>query len=405
VSANATDALTSITANSVDVTNNAPLPGTPPGAGAGPEAAPVATNVTNPGTTTRFTLYVSNTSPVADGYDLAASTDASFASLALPAGWSVVFRDAANTPISSTGLVAAGGNALVYADVSVPAGFGAGLQHLHFRALSPTSGASDRIHDAVDVSPVRSLTLVPNNSAQVSPGGSAVYSHLLVNTGNVIEGDAAGSFTSIALVNSQAGWSSVVYWDTNASGVLDAGDAAISDLSTIGGLAPGASLRLFVQVFSPAGAPLGQVNVTAVGATTVNLGYTSTAPAAAVATDQTTVINGQIQIVKRHGLDADCDGTPETPFDVINITTGAVPAACLRYEIVVTNVGSANVTNVVVSDATPANTTYSAAIPASTDVGTIVAPPAGTTGTITATVGTLAPGQSATIVFGVRIDP
>jgi uncharacterized repeat protein (TIGR01451 family) len=405
VTANATDALTTITANTVDVTNNSALPGTPPGAGAGPEASSVQTNSTNPGTTTRFTLYVNNTSGVADAYDLAASNDPSFAAITLPAGWSAVFRDASNAVIAGTGPVAAGGNVLVYADVTVPAGYGAGIEDVYFRALSPTSGASDRIHNAVSVNAVRSLTVVPNNSAQVSPGGSAVYSHLMVNTGNVVEGDGVGSFTALTLANDQAGWSSALYWDTNGSGVLDAGDAAISDLAVIGGLAPGASVRLFVQVFSPAGAPLGQVNVTTLTGATVNLGYTDPQPADAVATDQTTVINGQLQVVKRQALDADCDGTPETAYDVINITTGAVPAACLRYEIVVTNVGSSNVTNVVVSDATPPNTTYSAAIPASTTVGTISAPASGAAGTITATVGTLAPGQSATIVFGILIDP
>uniref|UniRef100_A0A832MLF5 DUF11 domain-containing protein n=1 Tax=Eiseniibacteriota bacterium TaxID=2212470 RepID=A0A832MLF5_UNCEI len=404
VAADATDELTAIVASTVDLTNDAPLPGGS-GAGAGPEGAPVVTNATNPGTTTRFTLYVNNTSSVADVYDLAASTDGTFAALTLPAGWTVTFRDASNTPIATTAPVPAGASALVYADVTVPAGAAPGTASVYFRALSPTTGAADRIHDAVTVNPVRSLTLVPNNFAQVSPGGSVVYTHLLVNTGNVAEGDGVGSFTALTLANDQAGWSAVLYWDANSSGALDIGDVAISDLTAVGGLAPGASLRLFAQVFSPAGAALGQVNVTTVTAVTSNLGYASALPANAVATDQTTVINGQLQVVKRQALDADCDGTPETPFDVINLTTGAIPGACLRYEIVVTNVGSAGVTNVVVSDATPANTTYSAAIAASTTVGTIATPAAGAAGTITATIGSLAPGQSATIVFGVRIDP
>jgi uncharacterized repeat protein (TIGR01451 family) len=404
VTANATDILTAITTNTVDLTNDAPLPGAP-GQGAGPEGAAVVTNAVDPGATTRFTLYVNNTSTVGDGYDLAASTDPAFGALTLPAGWTVTFRDAANGPIAATVPVAAGASVLVYADVTVAAGEGPGVTSLYFRALSPTSGASDRIHDAVSVNTLRALTLVPNNSAQVSPGGTVVYSHLLVNNGNVTEGDGIGSFTDLLLGDDQAGWSSVLYWDTNGSGVLDGGDLAVSDLAVAGGLAPGTSARFFVQVFSPAGAPLGQVNVTTLTAVTTNLGFTTAVPANAVATDQTTVINGQLQVVKRQALDADCDGTPEAAFDVVNITAGAVPGACLRYEIVVTNVGSAGITNVVVSDATPANTTYSAAVPASTTVGTISAPAPGAAGTITASVGTLAPGQSATIVFGVRIDP
>ena len=404
VAANATDQLTTITPNVVDVTNNAPGGGAP-GAGVGPEASAVVTNATNPGTTTRFTLYVNNGSTVSDAFGLAASTDASFGIVTLPPGWSVTFRDAANAVIGSTGPVAAGGNTLVYADVTVPAGYPAGALDVYFRALSPTSFAYDRIHDAVDVNPVRSLTLVPNNSAQVSPGGTVVYTHLLANTGNVTEGDGVGSFVDLSTADDQAGWSSVLYWDANGTGVLDGGDAAITDLSTIGGLAPGASVRIFAQVFAPAGAPLGQVDVTTVSATTSNLAYTSPAPPLAIATDASTVINGQLQMVKRQSLDGDCNGGPDNPYDVLNITTGAIPAACLRYEITITNVGTATVTNVVVNDATPAGTTYSAVVPATTSVGTITTPPAGAAGAITANVGTLGPGQSAVVVFGVRIDP
>jgi uncharacterized repeat protein (TIGR01451 family) len=403
-SAVATDILTAINANSVDLTNDAPLPGAP-GAGVGPEGAAVVTNATNPGTTTRFTLYVNNTSGVSDNYDMAASTDGSFGSLTLPAGWSVVFRDGSNAILSNTGPIAGGANSLVYADVTVPAGYGAGPVSIYFQALSPVSGTSDVIHDAVDVNVVRSLTLVPNNSAQTAPGGTTVYTHLLVNNGNVTEGDGIGSHTSFAAVNDQAGWSSALYWDTNSSGVFDGGDMPLTDLVIQGGIAPGASLRVFVQVFAPAGAPLGQVNTTTVTGTTSNLGYTSAVPAPAIATDATTVINGQLQLVKRQALDASCDGVADGPYDVVDITTGAVPGACLRYEIVVTNVGTSAVSNVVVSDATPANTTYSNAVPASTSQGGIVTPANGAAGTITATVGALAPGQSATIVFGIRINP
>jgi uncharacterized repeat protein (TIGR01451 family) len=402
--ATATDVLTAITASTVDVTNNAPLPGGL-GAGAGPEGAAVVTLSTNPGNTVRHTLYVNNTSTVNDNYDLAASTDGSFGSLTLPAGWSVVFRDASNAILTNTGAIAAGGSTVVYADVTVPANFPAGAVSVYYQALSSVSGAGDVIHDAVDVQTVRSLQIVPNNSAQVTPGGQFVYSHLLINTGNVIEGDGIGSFTAIAQANDQAGWNAALYYDANGSGVFDAGDGPFTDLSVVGGLAPGASLRLFAQVFAPAGAPLGQVNTTTLTVNTTNVAYVTAVPAAVFASDVTTVINGQLQLVKRQALDASCDGIADGAFDVIDITTGAIPGACLRYEIVVTNVGTSAVTNVVVSDATPANTTYSNAVPASTTQGSIVTPANGAAGTITATVGTLAPGQSATILVGIRINP
>lgn len=403
-SAVATDVLTAIVTSTVDLTNDAPLPGAP-GAGPGPEAGAIVTNATDPGTTTRFTLYVNNTSGVSDNYDLAASTDASFGALTLPAGWSVVFRNAANAVIANTGNVVAGGNVLVYADVTVPAGATPATVDLYFRSLSPVSGASDRIHDAVTVSPVRALTLVPNNAGSVAPGGAITYTHLLSNTGNVLEGDGVGSVVALTATDNQAGWSTVMYVDSNNNGILDGPDVAIADLSSIGGLAPGTSVRLFARVFSPAGAPVGQVNLTTVTATTTNVGYTAAVPAPVSATDNTTVLNGQLQVVKRQVLDGNCDGIPDGAYGTANITTGAVPGACLRYEITVTNVGTASVTNVVVDDATPANTTYSNAVPASTTAGTITTPANGATGTISANVGTLAPGDTVVITFGVLIDP
>ena len=402
VAATATDVLTAITANVVDVTNNS-VGG--PGAGVGPEVSAVITNATDPATTTRFDLYVANGSAISDNFDLAASTLAGFGALTLPPGWSVTFRNAASTIITNTGNVPAGGNVLVYADVTVPAGAAAGLSDLYFRALSPVSGASDRIHDAVDVNEIRGLTLVPNNSAQVAPSGSVVYTHLLFNNGNVTEGRGVGSYVALATLDNRPGWTSVLYWDTNGSGVFDAGDVSIPDLNSLGGLAPGASVRLFVQVFAPAGAPLGQVNNTQVSALVSNLGYTSAAPAIAIANDVTTVINGQLTLLKQQVIDANCDGTGEGAFGVANITIGSIPGACLRYRITVTNNGTATVTNVIVSDATPANSVYSAAIPASTTVGGIVAPANGTAGTITANVGPLGPGASAVIEFGIRINP
>lgn len=402
VSAVATDVLTSIVANTVDVTNDSALPGAP-GAGAGPEAAFVVRNTANPGTTTRFTLYVNNTSAQNDNYDLAASTDNTFGAITLPAGWSVTFRNGANSVITNTGVLAGGAAVLVYADVDVPAGAAAADVDLFFRALSPVSGASDRIHDQVRVSVVRSLTLVPNNTAQVAPGGFVVYTHMLANAGNVVEGDGAGSFVSLAMANDQAGWSSALYWDTNNSGVFDAGDAPLSDLSGLGGLAPGASVRLFVQVFAPAGAPLGQLNTTTVSATTSNLAYTDPAPPVAIATDGTTVINGQLTITKTQSVDRDCNGVADSTFTSANLAYGAVPGACIRYEITVTNIGTTPVTGVVVNDATPANTWSWNAASASSSVGTITVPADGAAGAVTANVGVLGPGQTAVIQFSVRI--
>ncbi len=403
VAPTALDVLTSITANTVDVTNNAALPGGS-GAGTGPEGAFVDRQVVASGNTARFTLYVNNTSAQPDAYDLAASTVGTFASLTLPAGWTVTFRDGSNAVITSTGPIAAGGNMLVYADVGVAAGFASGDVEIYFRAHSPVSLTQDVIHDQVGVTASRALALTPNNTAQVLPGGYVVYTHTLANNGNVLEGDGVGSTVSFATAETQVSWNSALYWDTNGSGLFDVGDLPLTTLSSMGGLAPGATLRVFVQVFAPAGSPLGTVNTTTITASTVNVGFVDPAPGAGLAQDATTVINGQVTIVKTQALDAACDGTEDGAFTTLDLTTGAVPNACIRYEITVTNIGTTPVSSLVINDATPAYTVSSNAASAFSSQGSIVVPADGATGAITATLGALAPGASVTIRFSVRIE-
>lgn len=416
-SANTNDQLTAVANSVVDATNNLPTAVGVPGAGlfANGEAAAQVTNTLNPGNSTVFTVVANNTGPSPDSYNLGASTVATFASVTLPAGWSVSFRadggagncSTTGATITNTGSVAAGGNVVVCALVNVPAGFVAGTTQLYFRTLSPTSNASDTLHDAVIVNAVRSITLTPNGAGQTYPGGSYVYSHTLTNTGNVTEGNGVLSTATLAGANNQAGWTSALYYDANASGVLDATDPQISGaLSAAGvlpaGLAPGASITVFNKVIAPSGATPGAVDATTITVTTTNGSYVTTVPAVATAIDSTTVIAGNLTLSKAQSLDLTCTGaTGGTVYAPAALS--ARPNQCVLYQITVTNVGSANATTVVVSDATPSYTTLSSA--AASTVGTVTGPAAGATGTVTATIGTLTPGQSAVVTFGVRINP
>jgi trimeric autotransporter adhesin len=422
-----TDTLSLITSSTVDLRNGS---GNTLGTGAGPEATPVTTQSVNPGASTNFVLKVNNTSSVADTYNLAASTDVSFSAINLPAGWTVNFRadggsgdcSSLGSSITNTGVVLAGTNFTACAVVSVPANAAAtpapGV-NLYFRVQSPTTGAIDRKLDAVIINTLRSLAISPNNGGQVYPGGSVVYAHSIVNNGNVVEGATSGQVAlTDVLTGATAGWSVIIYWDKNNDGILDVNDPVISDLSQLTGGSSGASTaagldigetaRVFVKIIAPASAALGAVNTSTITVTTNGVINTVSAPVAVSATDTTTVIAGQVRLVKEQALDANCDGTPDTAYTQSSISAGAVPGACIRYRITGTNDGTADVTGLVISDSTPAATVYntgSGTAPAATTVGGVTAPGVGTTGTVQATVGTLTPLQSVVVTFGVRINP
>ncbi len=406
----ATDTLTVITANTVDLTNTSALPGAP-GAGAGPEALAVTTLSTNPGVLASFSLFVNNTSTTGDTFNLAASTDSTFATIALPAGWTVVFRDAVtNAVITNTGIIAGGASKQVFADVTPPANqaaIPAPGQNIFFRVLSPSSGASDRKHDALTINTVRSVKLVANNIGQVFPGGSVVYSHTITNAGNVAE-NTGTSVVTLALANSNANFTTIVYLDVNNNGLIDAGDTIINTAANLGTLNVGASLPLLVKVTALSGAGLGVIDTTTLSATVTGLVNAVAAPSVLPATDTTTVISGNLVLLKQQALDAACDGTPDTAFGVANITTGALPNACIVYRITATNNGTANVVGLTISDATPASTTFQsnvASVPASY---VVTAPAVGFAGTVSATAGpaaVLIPSASVIIQFVVRINP
>lgn len=401
ISDTTTDTLGAIAANTVDLTNTS-AGAAAPGAGTGPEVAPVTTVAVNPGATASFSLFVNNTSSVADNYNLQASTDPTFAAITLPTGWTVSFRNASNGVITNTGSVAAGGNFAVTALVSVPTNAApVTAQPIYFRAVSPVTGALDRKFDAVTVNTVLDLAITPSNVGQTFPGGSTVYNHTVTNLGNALVASA-----TLGTANTLAGWTSVVYFDANSNGAIDPTDPIIDNINDAvpGGLAAGESVRVLVQVFAPAGAAFGQGNQTTVTLETL-VGETNAANNAAQ--DTTTVVTGDVQVRKFQALDTNCDGTFEIDLTQATIdSTLAVPGSCVTYEIVVNNSGGTTASNLVVSDTTPPLTTFNncAGACAATPAGIATTPAVGMSGAVSFNVGTLAAGASQTLRFSVRID-
>lgn len=387
----AINTLNAIGANSVDLTNTAALgqPGVL-GAGAGPEATAVTTNNAMPGNKSGFVLYINNTSSVADNFNLQASTDSSFASVAIPAGWQVRFLDEQGKAITNTGPIPAGANKRVFVEVSVPANATSSIVDLYFRALSPITGASDIKHDAVAVGAVTDLVLYPDNTGQVLPGGSIVYSHWLTNQGNISKTNI-----SLSTTDANAGWSSLLYADTDGDGVLSGGDQR---LSTVPNLAAGESVLIFNKVLAATDIQLGIANVTTVLATW-DAGASSTQ-----ALDVTTTNSSDVSIRKKQALDSNCDGSPETAFTHALFT--AEPNQCVIYQLTATNTGAEPVRNVRIQDATPAYTSFitNGGLPNLSQGSLASTISQGGRGEIIGLMGALPAAASATLTFGVRIE-
>jgi trimeric autotransporter adhesin len=422
----AIDRLLDITGASVDLTNN-----TAGGPGAGFQSGDanvgtVITNTTNPGTTTTFTLVVANSGPKPDSFNLLADDDGTFGSVNdLPAGWTVIFKNAGGTVVSNTGIIASGADATFTAEIFVPAGSLPATQAIYFQSKSPVTGATDSIHDAVAVNTVRNLSIQTDNVGQTFPGGSVVYEHTLTNNGNVTEGTNGGGGTSTLTLThvdnlSNRGYASVIYYDANGNGALDATDPVVVSLLSAAtvkpaGLTPGEQVRLFVKVFAPLGAADSEINTTTITVTTAGVINTIAAPAAVLNVDTTNVIRGDLSIIKQQAIDTNGNGVidgGEGPF--VTTQLSAPPGAVIIYKITVTNGGSANATAITVNDTIPANTTYFATgVEGIANVGGVTAvatpgvasgPVNGGTGAFLFNIGTLTPTESSVITFAVKIN-
>lgn len=441
-----TDTLAEITSNIVDLSNNLAsgyADGTL-GGGTATTAGTVdnggaawSTRTINPGASATFPLLIENKVGIADNYNLAAGSTVGMA--ALPSGWTVVFRadggagdcSTVGATLTNTGTINANASRLVCAVVATPVTQTPTTQSVYFRVTSPVSNATDTKLDAVTVNTYRDLQMITDRTGQVFPGGSVVYEHILTNNGNVIEGDAATEMLLTA-ANSLAGFTTVLYIDSNNNGTLDVTDAVLNGISgtdnfhtltaaTTGytgaganaaGLAPTESIRIFAKVQAPAGATPGTTDTATITADVVGTISGIAAPTDPVNTDTTNVIGGQIRLDKNQALDKNCDGDAGDAGEVAYTTSNlaALPGECIMYRIIATNEGVSPVTSIVINDTTPAFTSLSVAPAVSIVVpGTSVGATTGistnaATGALGATVDVLGGAETATFTFSVKID-
>ncbi|WP_256414117.1 NEW3 domain-containing protein [Acinetobacter sp. 5862] len=367
----------------------------------------IDTKSTKPGQATNFPLTIDNKGATGDNYNLSTSPT-------LPTGWTVQYylADGAGNPtgapITNTGNIPSGGSVQLVAVVTPPANAPAGDQEVIFKVASPATGLTDVMSDRVTVETNRILSLQNDRTGQVAPGGTVVYKHTLTNNGNIVEGAAANTLP-FTLTNDQAanGWVTTLYVDSNNDGIADAGELVTgSDLAgKTGSIARGASVNLLIKVQAPTNATAGTPSSVVLTIKPTVVGGQSVADL--VNTDLTTVTSGQVRLVKEQSL-ANCSTGVAGTY-----TQNAVyakPGECVKYRITATNEGNADVTNVVISDATPAYTTLkviASASPVATNATLSTSTAAltdGSTGTIAAEKTPLVPNTSAVLEFVIKVN-
>jgi uncharacterized repeat protein (TIGR01451 family) len=366
----------------------------------------VETKSAKPGVSVNFPLAVENKGATGDNFNLSTAP-------ALPTGWTVQYylADSSGNPtgaaITNTGNIPVAGTAKLVAVVTSPANAPAGDQEVIFKVASPATGLTDVMSDRVTVETNRVLSLQNDRTGQIAPGGTVVYKHTLTNNGNIIEGATAGSLP-FTLTNDQAvnGWVTSLFVDLNNDGIADANELITgNDLGALG-IARGAAINLLIKVQAPTNATAGTpssvvftISPTVVGGQSV---------VSLLNTDLTTVTNGQVRLVKEQSL-ANCSNGVATGSYTQN-TVSAKPGECVKYKITATNEGNADVTNVVISDATPAYTTLkviASASPVATNavLNTLTASLLdGSTGTVAAEKTPLAPSTSAVLEFVIKVN-
>ncbi len=260
-------------------------------------------------------------------------------------------------PITATNVIAASGNQEYCLLLQVPPSYSAATYRFVVQAQSNSTGAIDQMAVQATVNTLHSVSISPNNQGTVYAGGTVVYKHVVTNGGNQTETTASLGIPSFQ--TAPAGWTVAVYSDTNTNGQLDSADASLVTPSTITSLAPGASLTYFVVIQAPSSANPGDQQVASWVLSLTGNGSSSTS-----VTDTTTVVSGQVKLVKSVVLDSSCSILQANwPAQTFSTTGGsATSQQCLIYQIQATNTGTAAVNTLVVADSAPPYTTINGTV-------------------------------------------
>jgi uncharacterized repeat protein (TIGR01451 family) len=251
-------------------------------------------------------------------------------------------------------------------------------------AFTPAAGS---LYSGVEFGDVPPNVFAPGGAANVGAGAAAVYAHRFT----------AGSAGSVALSSAQVatpaipGWTVDLVRDTNCNGAIDAGEPLVSAPIVV---TAGQGVCLVARHASPAGAPAG---ANAQATLTAAFTYTNASPALSGSTalvDLTTVLGG---------------GGGLTLSKSVDLST-ARPGDTLTYTITYANLGSTSLTAIVIQDATPSFTVFTAAACGTLGSGlsgcaVTTQPTVGAAGAVKWTLsGGLAPGATGTVSYQVRVQ-
>lgn len=391
-------------------------------------------NVNNAGNPWKTVIAATSTNPVASGqaifplkvshtgigteYLLSANSTSNFTSLTLPNGVNrvrfYVSGNGSNCNVmgSETGktiYLNNGESQLICAVVEVDQLNSSVTTPIYFRALSTSfvSGnnssnpSQDIIMDAITIQSVNSVAKVeftPNFRGQVSPLGTVIYSHLLINNTDV---DYTGNYSFLSN-NDQVEFNSTLFYDVNGNGVFDAGDLVMRSLADLPGgkLAAHTQVKLLLQVKNLVANNIAQANTT-----TINLTNNANGQVLASITDVTTVNQRQLKLSKLQARDFDCNGTADESYTTNSLNIGKQAngqGQCVLYKVILTNTSAtAMSTAFTFRDMTPAYTVLSQS-PICTSCSGMTAPTVGNAGAVSGTLNSVAANQSYEFNFGVR---
>ena len=221
--------------------------------------------------------------------------------------------------------------------VGLPASLTDGSHDFHVVAVSPVTGAKDRLTVRITVSDDAGLVLEPNGEGQVTPGSFITFAHRLTNNSNNVVDNL-----SLSLSDSLKGqgWQSVVYRDLEGDGSLSGSDTVIDGPVSLAG---NETLHLLVKVFAPANAGMGTRNVT-------TLTVLEESGQRLSVTD-TSIVNTTNVVIIKEQAPWDCQSS--VPVQFRKDAFPARPGTCVVYRLTASNEGVEAVQNVVIHDAAP----------------------------------------------------